>query len=318
MTHCTIGCNSLTKHMHFDISLQYRSQSEPCSASRFGRLAGEWRTIEMPLLQRVARFVAESALEAPPVGLRTADIFHRSGVFQEIGDALYYDAFSSSPGLPSDVLDCTKLVEHWHRRRALLEDVGLIGLVNQVEADNTDVSAAAASEYVLHEVGHRLGYGLFDKQKAGFFQLAGRLSWPLVYFEEHRADMMAFQAAGKILSQHSLRVMVAYHLAHRLGLALESRRPGHVGAGLVPLLLMKVLIDRDLLTLETDGARSVARLTTDFEGISTALSDHARQLADLDRSAKGQLVELAIRHGTYIRDCLADECTVNSYNRLVA
>jgi hypothetical protein len=178
------------------------------------------------------------------VALRAADIADRSGDFCE-DDALYYSRFftpaDAAAAMPDDVLDVTKLRDHWnerlpHNAHLLAEDT-FLALRSLIAIPGR----AAVNEYFCHEVGHLMGLDVHRKYDAGYFKHQGRPLWPLIFVEEHRADLHGLGVAAELLPPEQSCEVFAYHLLHRFGLAASSAAGGGAGAGLVPFLLFGVL-----------------------------------------------------------------------------
>lgn len=231
----------------------YRHQSSPARTESI--LAGHWLT---DTNERLSSGIINEALHRSPLWMGTADvrlraaaISERGGAFASAADALYHRSFfRPAPGhdpMSDDIVDVTKLLDHWvHRRPHTARLVGH-GAHQRLEAYVGDVRMAAANEYFCHEAGHATGWDVGSKYDTGYFRITGTLSWPLIYVEEFRADLLSLTFACEILPRTGAIAVFAYHLLHRFGLAEYSARTGEDGAGAVPYLLFCLLLDLGVL-----------------------------------------------------------------------
>jgi hypothetical protein len=257
------------------------------------------------------------------VNLRVAAVKSRTGVFARIGDSLYYrDFFSPATGSHSfatDVLDLTKLEDHWVRRRAAARRVFGTRIHEMLEYLAGDVAQAAANEYLCHEGGHATGWAIGSKYETKYFQVNGSTAWPLVFVEEFRADMMSMGLVLDLLPLASACSVFAYHLIHRFGLASLSNRTGLEGAGAVPYLLFYLLVELGFIRVDPRSATiriAVASLEPDkMAQTMRACAEHAAQ--DLTRPETLDLpsIDVAINAATYFRKRALDRNRAELYEK---
>jgi len=219
--------------------------------------------------------------------VRSAIVEHRSGAFNE-PDALYYrDAFipdSQSPPLLSDVIDVSKLQDHWERRKKYV--AALFGdQFKCLIAALGEPSVAASNEYHCHEGGHLLGWDVRAKYAGDYFRVGGKTLWPLIHTEEHRADMHSLALALEILPLNRAISVFVYHLFHRFGLAIEGVATNGPNAGPIPYFLFWTLLHLGCLSVSNVGFRlasvdpdSLARVMRQcgewaFEGLTVVEMD---------------------------------------------
>ncbi|SFU68096.1 hypothetical protein [Nitrosospira multiformis] len=251
------------------------------------------------------------------ITLAPAFVSSRRGAFATNDDALYYaDHFFAADGtnkLNTDVLDVPKLQHLWSERR-----VALRSLIHPCEQSTMlfedNIVPIAIDEYMCHEAGHLLGVSVQQKQLHGYFRLGGKFRWPLVYMEEFRADMNAWDLALTNLSSARARKVITYTLLHRLGLAAQNLLQGTPGAGFVPFLDFFVAWRASLIQVESlssspirfdSSAHALNRLHHEIRKVGEWLT-----LPDLHRP---ELWEIAQRSMSYLNDALCTEDAVSAF-----
>ncbi len=317
-----IRCRSQLRSGSFSLHGKYRVQS----AQRMmdSTLAGVWLEpkahgcLDSKDVTRLARAHRACLDPRAEITLAPAFISERSGAFASNEDALYYaDHFEATEGtdaLPGDVLDVSKLQHLWRERRVVLEPLVRTDLhIKTLLAG--DITPIAIDEYMCHEAGHLLGVSVQQKQRQGYFRLGGRFRWPLVYIEEFRADINAWELALTHLDATRARKVITYTLLHRLGLAARNLSQGLPGAGFVPFLDFSVAWRAGLIQIESHAmspirfdtsAHSLRRLYDDILCVSgrLTLSDQhrpnlwdmaQRSMSWLDESLRNDEAVLAFR-----------------------
>jgi len=172
------------------------------------------------------------------VNLKAAPVQQRTGVFECHTDALYYarnfDHAINSP-VNHDLLDLTKLSALFAQRLPLLQSIFSTDAFDWVLDIIGEIHRTIVNEYMCREGGHCLAYPVNEKYDSNFFRFGGRLRWPLIYMEEHRADANSWAIAARLLKTRAAAAVVLSMLTHRLGLAGENLRSGRPGAGDIPL-----------------------------------------------------------------------------------
>lgn len=303
----------------------YRAQSRDAPAA--SELAGAWRAFAPGALdsERVNGALARAPawLGVHRVQLRAAIVWLRSGAFTQ-PDALYYRRFfrpdAGSDELATDVLDLTKLLDHWSARkpgcRALVGD----DLHERLSAAIGDVGVTANDEYFCHEAGHLVGLDVHHKYDGGYFRLAGRTLWPLVFVEEFRADLNAMGFAITLLPPEKAAAVFAYHLLHRFGLAVHCARRGGDGAGEVPYLLFRLLRRLGLAAPASGDGPPLRLAVTETEGLVETMRACAEH-ADADLTAyelsTTDPIEVALRAAAYYRAAMLDEDCLRAYEAML-
>lgn len=259
----------------------YRVQSK--SSGGPSALSGRWL---LPDSGELSEHIVNSRLAESPywsgislVRLGPAAVGSREGQFVDEPDILYkHDQFTPAtggPALPTNIVDVHKAVDNWRDRASVLE--ALLGRPSfTAVAAMLDVRRVVSDEYFVHEAGHCLGYDVASKQADGYFRVSGRISWPLVYIEEFRADLLAFGLAAELLEPSDAAAVFFYNVLLRLGVHLQGQRSGGTSPyGPIPLMLMSVL--RRLGLIENGPGRSPALrfATLDPEQIVAVMRDCA-------------------------------------------
>ena len=243
------------------------------------------------------------------VDLRAAEVSRRVGVFAEAADALYYrELFRPAGGsepMRTDVLDVPKLREHWRRRRPDAARVLGAAALARLEELVGDVGRTGTNEYLCHEAGHALGHDVRSKYAAGYFRLGGKTAWPLVFVEEHRADLHALGFALDLLPRREALAVFAYHVVHRLGLAAFSTRTGGEGSGAVPYLLFGVLLDEGWLRADA-GVPAESLAERALLDVMRHCADHAAEALTAPELAAPGLEDVALRASAYYRERALD------------
>jgi len=195
------------------------------------------------------------------ISLRVALIKNRTGVFADHDDALYYASnFVQKHGsivLQHDLLDLTKLMQLKSRRESYLSILFDESSWACIQANVDPFEIVASNEYMCHEGGHALGFSISDKLDLGFFRTEGKLTWPLVYMEEFRADILSWKIAALVLSAKGASGVICRTLTHRFGLAIENLQYGLPGAGFIPFLHFALALETGLLSYRSsEGNRS--------------------------------------------------------------
>ena len=144
--------------------------------------------------------------------------------------------------MSANVVDVVKAAGNWHQRRPFL--AALLGDVAFAQAERLigDVQGVAADEYFVHEAGHCLGHDTARKYAQGYFRLAGKVAWPLIYVEEFRADILSFGFAADLLDEQRAASVFLYNVLLRFGVHLEGKaKDGSEPYGAIPVLLYSLL-----------------------------------------------------------------------------
>ena len=270
--------------------------------------------------EKVTRFArAHPACLDPQaeITLEPAFVYTRAGAFASNDDALYYaDHFEATAGadaLSADLLDISKLQHLWGERRAVLEALVHLDLHTTALLAG-DITPIAIDEYMCHEAGHLLGISVQEKQRRGYFRLGGRFRWPLVYVEEFRADMNAWEFALTHLDAARAQSVISYTLLHRLGLAARNLWQGLPGAGFVPFLDFSIAWRAGLILVEPHasspirfdpGASALSRLHREVLGVAGRLTMPDRDQPDL--------WDVAQRSMSWLHESLRDEEAVSAF-----
>ncbi|MBR0683069.1 hypothetical protein GXW74_21445 [Roseomonas eburnea] len=234
----------------FDLEGTYRVQSR--RVGRPSRLVGRWGIGNSPhhldeyaINVRLAHDPAWRGTRA--VKLRPAFVEQRAGEFEQEPDILYkvsqfIPAEGKSP-MPTNIVDVAKALSNWDRRVPVLR--ALIGQKSTEELQaflNPRLARVIANEYFVHEAGHAIGYDTESKYADGYFKLAGKTVWPLIYVEEFRADLLSFAFASDLLDRQEAAAVFVYNVFLRLGvhtegLAQAQREP----YGPIPTMLYALL-----------------------------------------------------------------------------
>lgn len=229
---------------YLDYAGSYRMQS--CRAGEAAVLKGTFITPDDSLtLSQINDYLSRQPdwNGSSKASLRVVDVCERGGPFARYDDALYYASNFSAGAQDFDLLDIGKLAALTERRLPKLRAI----LSPETLAVAADSLVGAVDEYMCHEAGHRRGYSIEEKVADGFFRCRGRLSWPLIYMEEFRADMLSWRAAMALLTRSSAARVICFTLTHRLGLAIENLREGRPGAGFIPFLHFAGMTDHGLI-----------------------------------------------------------------------
>jgi hypothetical protein len=252
--------------------------------------------------------------------LRTAFVTHRSGAFAEHDDALYYATnFKCTDSMPEyDILDIVKLEEIWRRRLPYLEVVMHSKVIEYALEHGHRILTHANNEYHCHEGGHRLGSSIESKCQSGYFRPMGRLIWPLVFVEEHRADLLSLDFALRLLSGEHATLAFLYQILHRFGLASFSRLNGKCFDGAVPYLLFCKLLELGLIATTTENGRPcIAFCTFDYSCFSEAMNllvgDVRRDLVNCEIESNLGL-DMAINAMCYYRRYTHNESFLRAWN----
>lgn len=308
----------------FSLHGTYRVQSNSNSVT--STLAGTWLdTAAFGCLD--ARQATRLAFSHPAcverdkeVTLAPAIILRRTGAFAMNDDALYYaDHFvatdRTSP-LQTDVLDVCKLQRLWAQRRKLLEPA--VQPCAGMNLFGVNIVSTAIDEYMCHEAGHRLGMSVQSKQRRGYFRLGGKFRWPLVYLEEFRADINAWDLALANLDRARATNVISYTLLHRLGLAAQNLTQGAAGAGFVPFLDFTVAWRAGVVQV-MPGMPSPIRLNFAASALAR-LRQEIRKVADrlnVRDVQPSELSEIAYRSMSCLDKALRDEAAVLAFRAAV-
>jgi len=260
------------------------------------------------------------------VEMRPADIRRRSGQFESEPDILYKKSFfiptPSSPPMTVNIVDVRKSEHNWRiRTEYAIELFGRDAYECVVERLD-DLQTVIVNEYYLHEAGHFLGYDVLSKYVDGYFSVAGRAAWPLIYVEEFRADMHSFGFAIESLPRHLAVQVFLYNVFLRFGVHLQGiRERGIECYGAVPLLLFHLLRKLGFASVERLQGRAVLTLESFDEeqliDVMARCSDHAAsELTAAEMTMTDQL-DLAIHADSYAKSRLLDEETVAEFHALM-
>ena len=299
----------------FTITGLYRVQSRRSSC--ISMLHGKWLRAEEDLLSNQQ---VNNALSAHPqwrgfarVSLRPAIVSIRSGKFLTEPDILYKQEFfepdHGTSVMEENIVDVAKATTKWHERIGHIKLLFGDNQYRQIAAYLDNLPLVVANEYYLHEAGHLLGYDVQAKYNDGYFSPGGRTAWPLIYLEELRADLHAFQFALELLPAERAVQVLLYNVALRMGVHLQGvADTGVAPYGLVPYLLYCVLREVGAVKICHSQGRvelSFADLTT--KGLHRVMcacgAIAADQLTSLEEEAIDPL-ELGIIAATYVRRML--------------
>lgn len=251
------------------------------------------------------------------ITLTPAFVTTRTGAFALNEDALYYgDHFEVTEGadiLGTDILDVPKLQKLWRERRIVLEQLVQPDL-HTTRLLESEITPIAIDEYMCHEGGHWLGMSVHQKQRHGYFRLGGKFRWPLVYLEEFRADINAWDLALTHLDSARAREVICYTLLHRLGLAARNLWRGLPGAGFVPFLDFSVAWRAGLIQVEPHAILPI-RFVTGGDAIRLL---HREVVAVVERLTlpdrhQPELWDVAQRSMSWLDDSLRDERAVLAF-----
>jgi len=214
----------------FHLEGTYRVQSR--RVGRPSRLVGRWGIGNPPheldehaINVRLAHDPAWRGARA--VELRPAFIEQRAGEFEREPDILYkVSQFAPADGrspMPANIVDVLKAVSNWSRRLPVLR--ALIGAEATEEIQSIlrrRLERVVVNEYIVHEAGHAIGYDTESKYADGYFRVAGRTVWPLIYVEELRADLFSFAFAKEMLDEQEAAAVFVYNVFLRLGVHAEG------------------------------------------------------------------------------------------------
>lgn len=276
-------------------------------------------------------FAVNRALDAHPlrsrgrsVALRTASVIERAGTFATCPDVLYKrELFSADPdtsGFDSNLVDVEKASARWGEVAATL---GVLWgrHAEDIVSGIGDSAATVCREYFAHEAGHLIGVDVDAKTATEHFRPAGRLSWPLVYLEEVRADLHALAIAADAYSPTEARAVFLYHVATRFGM---HHRGGDMEAapfGLVPYLLFVALRELNLIdVVRVGGADRLALTTTGAAEVAAGMracgSWAAERITAPEVSSKSRL-DLALVGASHVRACLDEADVVAAFTRVL-
>jgi hypothetical protein len=288
----------------------YRVQSR--CAYQHSELEGRWIARDPSLIEIDA---VNAGLERSDLWLgrniasvKSAFVTFRSGAFRE-PDALYYcEAFislGSSDPFTSDVIDVSKLQDLWTRRRKYV--ASLFGdQFESLESLTGDIVAAANNEYHCHEAGHLLGWDIKSKYASGYFRVGGKTLWPLIYTEEHRADLHSLAFALNILPTDRAISVFLYQVLHRFGLAMESTATNGPDAGPIPFFLFCTLLHAGCLSVSDTGFRLKSISADSLAHAMQLCGDRARgELTALEMSSRSA-IDIAINAARYYRGMASD------------
>ena len=234
----------------FELIGGYRVQSR--SRGEHSRLVGNW---SVPSEGELSNDLVNGSLRRHPlwcgkatVSLAAAFVNERHGAFLNEPDILYKRSHFAScdpqNDMPFDIVDVVKATQRWRNRRSYLR--ALLGRSRLAEAETLigDIEIVSADEYFVHEAGHLLGYDTTSKYDDGYFRVAGRTAWPLIFVEEFRADIASFEFAAELLDEARAGALFLYNVLLRLGAHLEAADVSDaVPYGSIPLMLFSLLTE---------------------------------------------------------------------------
>jgi hypothetical protein len=260
------------------------------------------------------------------VSLAPAFIDRRLGEFADQPDVLYKKShFLPAPGsraLPTNVVDVRKAFANWQQRRPLLEN--LLGNELHSEAEDVigDVQRVAADEYFAHEAGHCMGHDTEWKYTHGYFRPAGKISWPLVYLEEFRADMLSFGFAADLLHVAAAAAVFLYNVLLRFGVHIQGRARGAPDPyGPIPMLLYAALSRVGWLKLGISSSPSLSLeslVARDLVTVMRICSDSCLRELVLPELAASTGTDAALVAAWYYRRILKDQVIQSSFERMCA
>lgn len=314
--------------MEFYYSGTYRVQSRTATAP--SELGGGWMPASPDLLDsgRVNEALARhpSWCGKAAVTLRPVLVTHRVGLFATEPDILYKKVFfRANPDtveMADDIIDVRKSADFWALRRPHL--VALFGEVGY-EAVTTllgDIETVIGNEYYLHEAGHFLGYDVLSKYDQGYFSVAGRTAWPLIYLEEFRADMQSFSFALELLPRAKAVAVFLYNLFLRFGVHREGLcEAGVARYGAIPYLLFHFLRSLGFLSVDRSRARAPIVLASLDDSVLADVmrlcSTHAeRELTGCEVS-RPDPTEIALHGARYVRRRMDDLAALREFQAAV-
>lgn len=234
----------------FEFIGNYRVQSR--SRGEASRLVGQWG---IPSQGELSNDLVNGSLRRHPlwlgkatVSLAAAFVSERQGAFLNQPDILYKRSHfvSRDPmsDMPFDVVDVVKAASRWESRHRYLRALLGPSCLEAAEALIGDVWIVVADEYFVHEAGHLLGYDTTRKYQDGYFRVAGRTAWPLIFVEEFRADIVSFEFGAELLDETRAAALFLYNVLLRLGAHIEAAAESKMEPyGSIPLMLFALLTD---------------------------------------------------------------------------
>lgn len=277
----------------FAIAGIYRVQSK--RAGRASRLSGCWATL--PKTDPDIGFVNDIVQADPQwrgrayINIRPAFVELREGEFAEEPDILYkrthFVPNAASQPMPCDIIDVDKAAARWIGRRQYVRRLFGDNAAAQVEHMIGSVERIAAIEYFLHEAGHCLGYDTETKHRDRYFRIEAKTIWPLVYVEELRADLLAFDLAAKHLNPDLAAALFLYNVMLRLSSHAEGFEYGAPNPyGAIPHMLFAHLSRSGFLRPNRNDNSSGSLAISSL--LSEVVVSHMVKLGEL---ARAELIE---------------------------
>lgn len=302
----------------------YRVQSR--SRGEASRLIGLWG---VPSDGELNNGLVNGSLRRHPlwlgkrtVSLAAAFVSERHGAFLSEPDILYkrshFVSHDPKSTMSFDVVDVAKAAALWaNRRRYLRALLGHSCLLN-AETLIGDVRIVAADEYFAHEAGHLLGYDTTSKYGDGYFRVAGRTAWPLIFVEEFRADIVSFEFAAELLNERRAAALFLYNVLLRLGAHIEAADKSAIEPyGSIPLMLFALLTDVGWIEPGDRGAaiRLTSMQPTDIVAVMRKCAEiGCRLLVAPELEAKSGL-DVALNAARYVSEIKSNPTAVAQFER---
>lgn len=237
----------------FDFDGTFRVQSR--RSGRQGRIAGNWfasrdRIVSSDAINQA--LVSNAHWSRVSVNVRAAILTRREGAFKEAPDNLYkiecYQPLAGDESFPCHIIDVLKAAEQWQQRRSLVSSI-IEHQSSDLASLVVDLQSVIANEYCCHEAGHVLGRSVQTKTKESYFSPGGKVSWPLIWVEEFRADLHSYSVALELMAPQDAAALFVYNcFARWCGDALSLRNKSY-GYGPIPFLLFVLLLDLGFLAI---------------------------------------------------------------------
>jgi hypothetical protein len=311
----------------FDFNGIYRVQSR--KSGRRGRIAGNWFTFKDRIVSSDALNQALSRnayWSGVPVSVRAANLTRREGAFYQAPDNLYkiecYQPVDGGERFPCHIVDVLKAAGQWQQRRALVSSLLIEHQSSDLVSLVEDLQSVIANEYCCHEAGHVLGRSVQTKTQQSYFSPGGRVSWPLIWVEEFRADLHSYSVALELMASQDAAALFVYNCFARFGGDALSVRNKSYGYGPIPFLLFVLLLDLGFLAI----AKSKSGLKVEVASVSipeilkTMKGCHLHALREFTEAelATDDPLEWGINAARYYREKVLKNPLREDYLKLLA
>jgi hypothetical protein len=309
----------------FELIGNYRVQSR--SRGEASRLVGRWGVSSEGEL---SNDLVNGSLRRHPlwlgnatVSLAAAFVSERHGAFLNEPDILYKKSHfvSRDPisDMPFDVVDVLKAASRWASRRRYPRALLGSSCLEAAEALIGDVKVVAADEYFVHEAGHLLGYDTTRKYQDGYFRVAHRTAWPLIFVEEFRADIVSFEFAAELLDETRAAALFLYNVLLRLGAHIEALDEGAIEPyGSIPFMLFALLTDVGWIEPCDAGAaiRLTSMLPTDIVAVMRKCAEIGCRLLVVPELESRSNLDVAMNAARFFNEIKSNPATVAQFERV--